>query len=204
MSNEIDRISRLRMGTDGPGIRTLILFHGCPLKCKYCWNKECNNDKALRSEYPIDELIHTVEIDSIYFKMTGGGVTFGGGEPLTASAYISDFCVAADQDWNYVIETSLFVPWENIERLIPYIDLWIVDIKSIDNEIYEEYTGQNNEIVLDNLRRLSEIAGPDRIRIRVPIIPGYNSGKMVYDQLAVNEDISECAENIEIFEYQLC
>lgn len=80
--SDIMSISRLRIGTDGEGITTLVAFHGCPLHCKYCVNSHCHNEEILRADFTVEELIQVLSVDEPYFLMTGGGVTFGGGEPL--------------------------------------------------------------------------------------------------------------------------
>lgn len=86
--NEIMGISRLRMGTDGIGITTLVTFYGCPLNCVYCLNPQCRDKNTVRAEYSPVELMKIIKIDDIYFRMTDGGVTFGGGEPLLYSNFI--------------------------------------------------------------------------------------------------------------------
>lgn len=85
-------ISRLRMGTDGKGVTMLVGFYGCPLDCKYCINKHCHDDETVRGDYTADELVEILSIDEIYYRMTGGGVTFGGGEPLMQAEFIHEVC----------------------------------------------------------------------------------------------------------------
>ena len=88
---EISAIERLRCGTDGEGIRTLIGFSGCPLRCKYCPNKFTYDGSHKPKEYTVSELIEKVKIDKIYFAATRGGITFGGGEPLLHEKFIEEF-----------------------------------------------------------------------------------------------------------------
>ena len=173
--NEIMDISRLRMGTDGKGITTLVAFHKCPLRCTYCLNPQCLDGSTVRAEYSPMELLNAVKIDDIYFQMTGGGITFGGGEPLLYSRFISQFCSVADPGWKIRIETCLNVSWHMIQPLIDDVDLWIVDIKDMNPEIYLRYTEKNNHQVIDNLEKLSAAVQQDKILIRVPLIPGYNT-----------------------------
>lgn len=110
--------------------------------------------------------------------MSGGGVVFGGGEPLLHPEYIADAVGLFPSGWNARIETSLYISdIELLKPLISRIDQWIVDIKDTNPEIYRSYTGGENNIVLRNLSRLSEWAGKERLLIRIPRIPDYNDGK---------------------------
>lgn len=204
---EIMSISRLRMGTDGLGVSTLVGFFGCPLRCRYCINDHCHGKTHLsmetpRSYYTPEELIEVLRKDEIYYLMTGGGVVFGGGEPLLQAEFIHDVCSIMDSRWIRRIETSLNVPWESVERVIRDIDEWIIDIKDINPEIYKRFTGYENENVIENLLRLRNRIRPGsfRIKVRIPKIDGYNnsldvqnSKKWVMENLHVNP---------EVFEYQ--
>ena len=85
-------ISRHRLAIDGEGVTTLVAFHGCPLRCKYCLNPHSLSKDTQCIERSVEKLIDEVRIDQLYFLATGGGITFGGGEPLLNSAYIKEFC----------------------------------------------------------------------------------------------------------------
>lgn len=195
--NEIMGISRLRIGTDGKGITTLVLFYGCPLKCAYCLNPQCHEKNTVKAEYTPKELYEKIMIDDIYFQMTGGGVTFGGGEPLLYSEFINQFCELANPAWKIRVETSLNVNWDSIEELLQYVDLWIVDIKDMDPKIYYAYTGNENSQVIDNLKRLRRAVEPERILIRVPLIPEYNTMIEIESSMALLKDF----KNIDQFAY---
>lgn len=172
--SDIMSISRLRMGTDGQGITTLIGFYGCPLDCKYCGNKQCHDSSTPRADYSAEELSTLLSIDEMYFLMTSGGVTFGGGEPLLQADFIHELCEIMPKKWRRTMETSLYSPWEKIDLIVSDIDYWIVDVKDVNDDIYKAYTGKSNSIVLDNLKRLVDMAGPDKVLVRLPIIPKYN------------------------------
>ena len=174
MTGDIMAISRLRVGTDGKGISTLVLFWGCPLQCKYCANWICHDVDTARISYTPDELISRVRQDDIYFKMTGGGIVFGGGEPLLQAEYIHEVCQLADPLWAKRIETSLYADWNTISLLTDDIDEWIIDVKDINPDIYRKYTSMDNEIVLHNLRNLSSMITSEKVLIRVPSIYGFN------------------------------
>lgn len=165
--------SRLRMH-DGAGITTLVCFHGCPLRCKYCLNPFTLRAETKYKTVTPEALYEQVKRDSLYFIATGGGVTFGGGEPLLRTDFIKEFTTLAE-GWHFCAETSLNVPPENVEIAAGCVDFFIVDCKDTNGEIYRSYTGKDNSRMLQNLRRLLELVGPDRIRVRLPLIPGFNT-----------------------------
>lgn len=180
MIGDIMTISRLRMATDGDGVSTLVTFYGCPLRCKYCVNECCHEKEGFisgtrRAAYRSEELIEVLRKDAVYYLMTGGGIVFGGGEPLLQSAFIHEVCRQADPGWKKRIETSLNVPWEHVEPLIDDLDEWIIDIKDMNPLIYEKYTGKDNGFVLTNLLGVRDRVQPEKIHIRVPHIEGYNT-----------------------------
>lgn len=199
--NEIMAISRHRMGTDGEGITTLVAFHGCPLGCKYCINRQCKNEKTTRVNIPVEDLLEEIKIDDLYFRMTKGGVTFGGGEPLLASKYIREFCWHVNKDWKVNIETSLNVDWDDITWLTPRVDKWFIDIKDVNPEIYKAYTGVDNKRVLENLVKLSQEIGKEKIVVRIPRIQGYNTEEDIQKSFATVEPY---AGEIEVFDYIVC
>lgn len=167
-------IDRLRMATDGEGVTTLVCAWGCPLRCIYCINP-CTWDQETAIEWlSPEELYDRVKLDSLYFEATGGGVTFGGGEPLLYADFFSAFREKCGTKWRLYAETSLCVPEENLRIAARSLDGFIVDIKDTDPAIYRAYTGQDNTVVLHNLRLLVALTDPANIRIRLPLIPGYN------------------------------
>ena len=168
-------ISRLRMGTDGHGIRTLVAFHGCCLSCKYCLNPKCLGLKTRVKEMSPEEIIHEITKDELYYIATKGGVTFGGGEPLLKTGFIKEILELGTKRWNIAVETSLNVPKENLQELRQYINEYIVDIKDMNPNVYQQYTGKSNEQVKSNLKWLIDEELSDRIICRIPLIPGYNS-----------------------------
>lgn len=168
-------ISRHRLTTDGEGVTTLVAFHGCPLRCKYCLNPQSFAQEGVWKQYDCEQLYEEVKIDELYFLATHGGVTFRGGEPALQSNFISEFRRLCGTGWKITIETSLNVPQENIERLLPVVDCYIVDIKDMNNDRYETYTGKSNTRVIENLRWLVIQGKAKQITVRVPHIPSYNT-----------------------------
>lgn len=199
MTGNIMAISRLRMGSDGAGISTLVGFFGCPLQCKHCLNRLCHEKDSPREFYKPDELVRRLKQDDIYFKMTGGGIVFGGGEPLLQAEFVQEVCRLADPLWKKRIETSLYAEWEQIQLLVDDIDEWIVDIKDMNPEIYKKYTGKSNELVIHNLKKLAEYVPEKTVMIRVPHIKGFNNETDVKNSIRSIRQIGYT--NIDEFEY---
>ena len=168
---------RIRIQCDGDGVRTIVFFYGCPLRCKYCINPQTWTNEEVVNKYTPQELLEEVEIDSLYFQATNGGITFGGGEPLLHTEFIEKFIEIAPKEWNYWVETSLAVPFDNIQKIAPYIAKFVVDIKSLDADVYQNYTGKPVQLAEENLKRLLELVGAKKIWVRVPLIPNYNTRK---------------------------
>ena len=168
-------INRHRLTTDGDGVTTLVAFHGCPLHCKYCLNPQClSPDSVLRTITP-SELYSEVEIDDLYFMATGGGICFGGGEPLLRSKFIEEFVKIMNPEWSIILETSLNVPLEQLKIVAPLVNEFVVDVKDMDEPIYKAYTMQNNNMVVSNLKWLAENRYTDKTIVRLPLIPYYNT-----------------------------
>ena len=167
--------SRHRMQVDGPGVTTLVCFHGCPLRCHWCLNPFTLDPDTKKEMLTPRQLYEKVRIDELYFLATGGGVTFGGGEPLLYSDFLQEFREICGSDWHLCAETSLNVPWENVVKAAACIDRFYIDCKDTDPGIYRRYTGRGNDEMLNNLRRLLKIVEPERITLRVPVIPAFNT-----------------------------
>ena len=191
-------LSRLRMGTDGTGVTTLIAGAGCPLRCRWCINRELLRE-APAENVTAAELIGRVKIDDLYFRATGGGVTFGGGESLLHAAFIRRFRELCPAEWTISVETSLAVPRENLEAVLGAVDLFIVDCKDMDAEIYRRYTGADGARMKENLRLLLDGVGPEKLLVRVPLIPRHNTPE---DQKRSAEALRAMGvERLDLFDY---
>jgi len=175
LAHKIIGIVRHRLQTDGEGVSTLVAFHGCPLRCRYCLNPQALDNGRRWKRYDCMMLYEEVKVDALYFLATRGGVTFGGGEPCVRSEFIRQFREICGNDWLLTVETSLNVDERHLVRLLPVIDRFIVDIKDMNPDIYKRYTGKDNELVLRNLRLLAERGRAGNMLVRVPLIPGYNT-----------------------------
>lgn len=169
----INSITRLRIAADGEGVRSVIFMQGCPLNCFWCCNPETRTEEGYKTLTP-EELYRYVRRDVVYFRASGGGITFSGGEPLIWTDFIHRFIRDCCRDFTVDVETSLDVPEETVRRLAPLVHQWNVDFKVADPEKHRQFTGSTNHRILKNLELLSRLIPRERILITVPVIPGYN------------------------------
>lgn len=180
----INTIRRLRINTDGPGVRSVVFMQNCPLSCAWCCNPETRLPGRVHT-LTLQELYKEIEVDMPYFLYSGGGVTFSGGEPLLQTDFIADFIRAYCRDLSVDIETSLYADREQLEKLMPLIDTWNVDFKVFDEQLHLKYTGVSNKQIKENLRLLAQTVKSDKIIITYPMIPKYNTDlKQVGQMLA--------------------
>ena len=192
-------IDRHRLGADGRGVTTLAAFHGCPLRCKYCLNRRCLESAEGLPTYTPEQLFKYLSIDNLYFIATGGGVCFGGGEPLLHSDFIVEFKELCGKSWNITVESSLNVPQEAVAAVVDVVGDFIVDIKESNLDIYRAYTGKEGDRAWDNLRFLLSAVGPRRIMVRVPLIEGYNTEADTAKTIAALTEMG--ITNIDSFKY---
>lgn len=192
MQANIFGIKRLNINTDGEGITTLVGMFECPLNCEYC----INNPIQQYVKYTIEELYNIVKVDRLYFEHTGGGICFGGHEPLLQQKFIIEFIKYVRKqghDWKFTIETSLNVKLDS--ELLLYVDYMIVDIKTIDTSIYQDYTETKNLQMLFNLKRLAKWGG--KKTIVVPTIPGYTNEQEIKESLRALRQMGYKEEEID-------
>ena len=172
---EIIGIKRHCMGSDGHGVTTLVALHGCLLRCRYRLNPQCHSSFDKKREMTPEKVMDILRKDELYFIATNGGVTFGGGEPLLKSKFIVDLLLLGAKEWHTTLETSLCTERKHVEELLPWIDEYIVDIKDMNNDIYQRYTGRKSNLMKSNLRYLIDNGKANKILCRLPLIPGYNT-----------------------------
>ena len=187
MDSKLARIHSFEtFGTvDGPGIRFIIFMQGCSLKCKYCQNRDTWALDA-GMQYSVDELISKIGRYKNYFIPSGGGVTVSGGEPLL--------------QMDFLIELFTKLKRQNrLKTLIDLTDLFLLDIKCINDEICKDLTGVSNKLELDFAKYLSSI-GKD-MWIRQVLVPGYTDKEE--DLLNLKQFLSELktVRKVEILPY---
>ncbi|MDY6904147.1 MAG: pyruvate formate lyase family protein [Thermodesulfobacteriota bacterium] len=166
---------------DGPGIRTTLFFKGCGLRCLWCQNPEAlSATPAIPSEenYSTADIMAVALRDKAYYDSTGGGITLSGGDPLLQDPdRLIELMTAFQREQIHVaVETALHVPGAHIEKIAPFADLFLVDLKVIGNDdLHKKLTGRNSRLVHENIKKLISLKA--RIRFRMVIVPGHNDGK---------------------------
>lgn len=179
---------------DGPGIRTIVFLKGCALRCRWCCNPESQEhkiqnmvfggkNKVIGRDVTVEEVMTEIKKDMPYYRRSGGGVTLSGGEALLQPDFAPQLLRAChDCGINTAIETTGFAPFAVIEKYLPYLDYILMDIKHINDAKHREFTGQSNQLILENARRIAERGS--NLTIRVPVIPTFNHTKEEIRQIA--------------------
>lgn len=163
---------------DGPGVRTTLFFRGCGLRCLWCQNPEALSitpDIVHDENYSIADVMEVISRDREYYKTTHGGVTLSGGDPLLQDleSLIRLLSLIKEEGIHVSAETALHVPWENVEKVAPYVDLFIVDLKAMGDEgLHRKCTGQGSRLIHSNIKKL--VALKANIKYRMVIVPGIN------------------------------
>jgi len=219
---------------DGPGIRTIVFFKGCPLRCKWCsnpeglerryqvmykrtqcidcgacvsvcpvgihsinketrihevdWNAECIGCRKCSDACPegalnivgemksISELMEIIEEDRLFYDMSGGGLTIGGGEVLMQPEAATNLLMVCKKEGiNTAIETSGYAKLESLLQVAEFVDLFLFDIKHMNPERHFALTGVRNELILSNLKEL--FTRRHNIKIRMPLLKDYNDSE---------------------------
>ena len=174
MENKVARIHSFEtFGTvDGPGIRFVIFMQGCSLQCKYCQNRD-TWPLFGGQQLSVDEVIDKINRYKAYFIPSHGGVTVSGGEPLLQMDFLTElFTRLKRQNIHTAIDTSGSFPLtDKLKNLIDLTDLFLLDIKCINDDICKDLTGVSNKLELEFAKYLSSI-GKD-MWIRQVLVPGY-------------------------------
>jgi pyruvate formate lyase activating enzyme len=175
---------------DGPGIRTTVFLKGCPLSCWWCHNpegrgcqpqsikktlkldgKEFVKEEITGKEMSVEEVIKEIEKDITFYDESKGGVTFSGGEVFLQDYFLKSLLAECKKrDIHTCIDTTGYVRKEILESTFPLVDMFLYDIKLINNEEHIKYAGVPNDLILDNLKAICDAGIP--VRVRFPLIPG--------------------------------
>lgn len=167
---------------DGPGIRTTVFFKGCPLRCKWCCNPESQRfdvepmgNQTAGTAMTVDEILQEVEKDEVFYRHGGGGMTLSGGEPLAQGRFAIELLKKAKQRYiSTAIETSGCVAQEVLLEAAEYLDTVYMDIKNLNDEKHQEWTGISNKTIIANFKALKETYPNLNVIVRTPVIPGFN------------------------------
>jgi pyruvate formate lyase activating enzyme len=177
---------------DGPGIRVTFFMKGCPLSCGWCHNpegispytetvvqtkkigeREFNNNEEVGKLFSVEDILEILEKERVFIDQSKGGVTFSGGEPMFQYEFLVEALKACkSKGYHTTVDTSGYSQIDNYKSILDYTDLFLYDIKHLDETKHFEFTGVSNAGILENYRYLVN-CGKD-IMIRIPVIPGIN------------------------------
>ena len=184
---------------DGPGIRFIVFTQGCPLRCKYCHNPDTWKLEDSKYERSIEFTINEIKKYKPFFRK-GGGLTITGGEPFVQLNYIEAlFKRAKEEGIHTVVDTSGYIFNDKVKKTLEYIDLVLLDIKSIDPNIYKELTGVELKNTLKFAEYLDSINKP--VWIRHVIVPGITDKKENLEKLATYVSKFKNVEKIELLPF---
>lgn len=177
---------------DGPGIRTTVFLKGCPLDCWWCHNPESRQTvpesrknlhphKYIRllsktpdfvgSRVNAADVMDELRKDVLFYDQSGGGVTFSGGEPMLQPDFLKSMLeVCQSEEIHTAVDTSGYVAFDVLHEIAEYTDLFLYDLKLMDDELHKKYVGFSNRLILENIVKLQEL--DVKIQVRIPLIPG--------------------------------
>jgi pyruvate formate lyase activating enzyme len=197
---------------DGPNIRTTIFLKGCALACWWCHNPEGKDPSVMFKHNPrksfefddeqmvslggwsasVDEVMEEILKDKPFFDQSGGGVTISGGDPLYQPEFLLELLKACGQAGIHrTVDTAAYTMPTTLESINYETDLWLVDLKHMNNDEHEVHTGVANTTILENIRLLDTLGA--NARLRLPLIPGVNDDQ---DHLAFCAEFVSTLKNI--------
>lgn len=172
---------------DGDGIRSTVFLKGCPLRCAWCANPESQSARIENTyglEKSVDELMAELRRDEVFYRESGGGVTFSGGEPLLQSNFLRQLLKACYlRGYSAAIETSLYADWPEVADIFQMLDQVFVDLKHLDPAEHKKYTGLDNGRILANILKLLESHA--NVTVRMPLIAGVNDQPKHIEEVAL-------------------
>lgn len=178
---------------DGPGLRTTIFLKGCPLQCWWCHNPESISvnpqqinitrkigsnqfieKKTIGNYMSADQVMKEIEKDRVFYEESDGGVTFSGGEPLFQFDFLLEIVKdCKEKNIHVCLDTSGYAKSGKLKTIIPLADLFLFDLKLLNDELHLKYTGVSNKLILENLDVI--LNSKKEVIIRYPLIPGINN-----------------------------
>ncbi len=155
-------------------------------KCDFCGKCAlfCPNDarEICGKEYTVDEVLNEILKDKKYYGAQGGA-TFSGGECILQVNFLTEILRKSKENGVHTaVDTAGNVPWEYFDRILPYTDLFLYDVKCISERLHKDGTGVSNRLILENLRKLSE--NKAEIIARIPVIPEFNGNDFEMEKIA--------------------
>ena len=160
---------------DGDGIRTIVFMAGCPLRCAWCANPEGQTRRNAMTHWAeTEDILAELRHQAIFFRQSGGGVTFSGGEATAQQDFLREMVDALyDEGFSLAIETCGYFDYAQMAPTLRKMDTIFIDIKHIDPRQHHAFTGVDNALILQNIRRASDEGLP--LVVRIPTIVGVNA-----------------------------
>ncbi len=175
-------------------LRSCELCGKCELYCPAEARRVCGK------KYTADDLLTEILADKLFYDTSGGGVTFSGGECMLYPDFLTELLQKCkEQGVHTAVDTAGHVLFSHFERVLPFTDMFLYDVKSMDTQVHKAYTGVDNTLILDNLARL--LARGARVWIRVPVIVGVNDNEGEMRALAAFLEKHGAPEKIELLPY---
>ena len=166
----------------------------CTLYCPVDARKVCGK------EHTVDEVLKEVLKDKAFYETSGGGVTFSGGECMLQIDFLAEILKKCKENGIHTaVDTAGHIPFESFEKILPYTDLFLYDIKIFDSQKHKQYVGVGNELILENLKKLFERKA--KLWIRIPIIPDVNDSIEEIQKIKDFLKTIGTAEKIELLPY---
>lgn len=188
-----------------PEVHQIISSHTVNYShCKACGKcvASCPSDalKIIGKTTSVEDVMDIVKKDSSYYRQTGGGLTVSGGEPFAQPLFLKELlCAAKKEEIHTCIETCGYTTKQNLRSVLPYVDIFLFDYKETSPKLHEQYTGVDNEQIIEMFRFLYE--QNKKIILRCPIIPGYNDTEEHFRGIAAMEQQYPRLSGIEIMPY---
>ena len=184
---------------DGPGIRVVLFFQGCPMRCQYCHNRD-TWDTAGGREWTLEDLKQFVLRFKPYMDTSGGGVTATGGDPVLQHRFITRlFTQLKEEGIHTALDTSGFCRYEDVKPLIDVTDLVILDIKAVDPDLHKRLAGQSHAMILRFQAKLRELNKP--VWLRHVLVPGLTDSEeelLAFRRIALS---MPSAQRVELLPY---
>lgn len=175
-------------------LKTCSLCGKCAHYCLYDARKLCGK------RYAVDELFSEIVCDRAFYESSGGGVTFSGGECMLQVEFLTEILKKCkDEHISTAVDTAGKVPWESFEKILPYTDLFLYDIKLMDKALHRKFTGADNSLILDNLKKL--FGAGKRIHIRIPVIANVNDNAAEMEKVKAFLKENGYPEKVELLPY---
>ncbi len=205
---------------DGPGIRQTIFFKGCPMNCWWCHNPEGikPHQEVVEVEKPLDgkvfienetigkwmtveEVMNEIEKETVFYDESGGGVTFSGGEPLNQfNFFLALLQACKGKNIHTTLDTNGYCNEEKFRELLEKVDLYLYDIKILNDSLHKKYTGVSNSCILNNLRTLCD--AKEKVILRFPVVPAItDTSKNINDLKTFLESFNHDIKEIHLLPY---